>query len=74
MKNAEIKLSLFSAYGYKSEKIFQTEFNIGEGLVGQVAFEKERIILSNVPTNYIKINSGLGKIKPAEPDHLAGIV
>jgi HAMP domain-containing protein/signal transduction histidine kinase/DNA-binding response OmpR family regulator len=61
----DVKLSLFSAYGYKSEKNIPAEFSIGEGLVGQVAFEKERIILSNVPSNYIKINSGLGKAKPS---------
>jgi len=60
-----VKLSLFSAYGYKSEKNVPREFEIGEGLVGQVAFEKERIILSNVPYNYIKISSGLGKAKPS---------
>ncbi|NCI45870.1 HAMP domain-containing protein [Sediminibacterium sp. WSJ-3] len=61
----ESKLSLFSAYGYKSDKNIPVDFSIGEGLVGQVAFEKERIILSNIPANYIKINSGLGKAKPA---------
>ncbi|WP_207515767.1 HAMP domain-containing protein [Longitalea luteola] len=60
-----VKLSLFAAYGYKSDKNIVTEFSIGEGLVGQVAFEKERIILSNVPANYIRINSALGKAKPA---------
>ncbi|MES2776027.1 MAG: HAMP domain-containing protein [Bacteroidota bacterium] len=60
-----VKLNLFSAYGYKSEKNIPTEFALREGLVGQVAFEKERIILSNVPGNYIKINSGLGRAKPA---------
>ncbi len=60
-----VKLNLYSAYGYKSEKNIPTEFSIGEGLVGQVAFEKERIILSNVPGNYIKISSGLGRSKPA---------
>ncbi len=60
-----VKLSLFSAYGYKTDKNLPAEFAIGEGLVGQVAFEKERIILSNVPSNYIKINSGLGKAKPS---------
>jgi len=59
------KLSLFASYGYKSEKHLPTEFAIGESLVGQVAFEKERIILSNVPSNYISITSGLGKAKPA---------
>src|SRR4029450_11498807 len=41
------------------------EFAIGEGLVGQCAFEKERILLNNVPHNYIKISSGLGRAKPA---------
>jgi HAMP domain-containing protein/signal transduction histidine kinase/CheY-like chemotaxis protein len=61
----EDKLRLFAAYGYKSEKNIPTEFSVGEGLVGQVAYEKERIILSNVPGNYIKISSGLGRAKPA---------
>jgi len=61
----EDKLRLFAAYGYKTERNIPTEFSIGEGLVGQVAFEKERIILSNVPGNYIKVNSGLGRSKPA---------
>ena len=61
----EFRLHLFAAYGYKSDKNIPTEFGIGEGLVGQVAFEKERIILSNVPANYIKISSALGKTKPA---------
>jgi HAMP domain-containing protein/signal transduction histidine kinase/CheY-like chemotaxis protein len=60
-----VTLSLFAAYGYKTDKHIPTDFAIGEGLVGQVAFEKERIILSNVPGNYIKISSGLGRTKPA---------
>ncbi len=64
-ESQDVKLSLFSAYGYKSEKNIPTEFAIGEGLVGQVAFEKERIMLSKVPSNYIKINSGLGKSNPS---------
>src|SRR5688572_335102 len=46
------KLKLFAAYGYKSGKNIPEEFGIGESLVGQVAFEKERIILTNVPDNY----------------------
>jgi len=61
----EVKLNLFSSYGYKADKGIPIQFSIGEGLVGQVAYEKERIILSNIPNNYIKINSGLGKAKPS---------
>jgi len=60
----QVKLNLFSAYGYTPDKHIPTEFSIGEGLVGQVALEKERIILSKVPANYIKISSSLGKAKP----------
>ncbi|MCD6065817.1 MAG: response regulator [Bacteroidetes bacterium] len=58
------KLKLFSSYAYKPHKGIPTEFAIGEGLVGQCAFEKERILISNVPNDYIKINSSLGKTKP----------
>jgi hypothetical protein len=45
---------------------------MGEGLIGQVAIEKERIILSNVPKDYIRINSGLGDAKPAGRYYSAG--
>jgi HAMP domain-containing protein/signal transduction histidine kinase/CheY-like chemotaxis protein len=64
-KNAPPKLSLFAGYAYKEEKNIPREFNIGEGLAGQCAQEKEKILLTNVPSNYIKISSGLGKAKPA---------
>jgi signal transduction histidine kinase/DNA-binding response OmpR family regulator len=61
---ANVKLSLFATYAYKEDKTIPREFAIGEGLVGQCAFEKERILLTNVPSNYIKVSSGLGKGKP----------
>ena len=61
---ANVKLKLFAAYAYKEEKNVPQEFAIGEGLVGQCAFEKEKILITNVPQGYIKITSGLGKIKP----------
>ncbi len=59
-----LKLKLFAAYAYKEEDKIPKEFAVGEGLVGQCAFEKERILLSNVPQGYIKISSGLGKANP----------
>ena len=39
---------------------------MGEGLVGQAAFEKQRILLQNAPDDYITINSGLGESKPMQ--------
>jgi HAMP domain-containing protein/signal transduction histidine kinase/DNA-binding response OmpR family regulator len=59
------KLQLFSAYAYNEELILNKEFALGQGLVGQVALEKERIHLTNVPQNYLKIGSGLGESSPA---------
>src|SRR5687768_9952771 len=64
-KSAPAKLALYAGYAYKEEKNIVRDFNIGEGLVGQCALEKERILLTNVPSNYIKITSGLGKAKPS---------
>jgi HAMP domain-containing protein/signal transduction histidine kinase/CheY-like chemotaxis protein len=58
------KLKLFSAYAFGEEVKVQKEFALGEGLVGQCALEKERILLTNVPKNYTKISSGLGKASP----------
>jgi len=58
------KLKLFAAYAYKGEVSLRKEFALGEGLVGQCAMEKERILLTNVPRNYIKIGSGLGQGSP----------
>ena len=64
-ESQQVKLKLFAAYAYKEERNVPREFAIGEGLVGQCAFEKEKITLANVPQGYVKINSGLGKAKPA---------
>src|SRR5438477_9552995 len=61
----EQKLKLFAAYAYGEEVRREKEFTLGEGLVGQCALEKRRILLSSVPKNYFKIGSGLGKASPA---------
>jgi HAMP domain-containing protein/CheY-like chemotaxis protein/signal transduction histidine kinase len=37
----------------------------GEGLVGQCAVERQRILLNDVPTGYTRIHSGLGEASPA---------
>jgi HAMP domain-containing protein/signal transduction histidine kinase/CheY-like chemotaxis protein len=58
------KLKLFSAYAYREELQLHKEFALGEGLVGQCAIVKERILLTNVPKSYIKIKSGLGEATP----------
>src|SRR5207302_389871 len=42
----------------------RNQFRIGDGLVGECAFEKERILVTEVPGDYIHIGSGLGEAPP----------
>jgi HAMP domain-containing protein/signal transduction histidine kinase/CheY-like chemotaxis protein len=58
------KLKLFSAYAYNDEVTLGMEIPLGQGLVGQCAVDKERILLTNVPNSYLKIQSGLGGSSP----------
>ncbi|BBD61214.1 GAF sensor hybrid histidine kinase [Nostoc sp. HK-01] len=57
-------LKLLSSYAYRERKHLANRFQMGEGLVGQCALEKERILLTEVPMDYVKISSGLGESSP----------
>jgi len=61
---ANKKLKLFSSYAFNNNLHLVREYALGEGLVGQCALDKERILLTNVPKGYIKIVSGLGDSSP----------
>jgi HAMP domain-containing protein/CheY-like chemotaxis protein len=57
-------LKLLGSFAYKQRMNLSNQFQLGESIVGQCALEKERILLNNVPHEYIKINSGLGEATP----------
>ncbi|MEH2086508.1 HAMP domain-containing protein [Nostoc sp.] len=57
-------LKLISSYAYRERRHLANRFQLGEGLVGQCALEKERILLTDVPNDYVKISSGLGEATP----------
>jgi signal transduction histidine kinase/cellulose synthase/poly-beta-1,6-N-acetylglucosamine synthase-like glycosyltransferase/CheY-like chemotaxis protein/HAMP domain-containing protein len=57
-------LQLQAGYGYQERRHLSTSFRLGEGLVGQCAKEKKRILLTDVPSDYVRINSGLGESPP----------
>ncbi len=57
-------LSLLASYAYKGQSALGSQLQLGEGLVGQCALEKQKIVLSNVPADYIRISSGLGDATP----------
>jgi signal transduction histidine kinase/HAMP domain-containing protein/CheY-like chemotaxis protein len=60
----EPTMKLFASFAYRERKNVANVFKAGEGLVGKCALEKERFVLTNVPTDYIKISSGLGEATP----------
>src|SRR5947209_2161398 len=57
-------LRILASYAYRERKHLAQQFRLGEGLVGECAYEKEMILLTNVPPDYIEISSGLGAAPP----------
>src|SRR6201995_2978670 len=63
----DTELVLVASYGYTPRRgEVADRFDIGEGLVGQAAFERKTIALTDVPQDYIKVGSGLGAAAPAD--------
>src|SRR5204862_427426 len=60
----EPRLKLLASYAYRSRKNVDNFYKLGEGLVGQAALEKEKIVLTSVPPDYVQISSGLGEAPP----------
>ncbi|HVE50799.1 MAG TPA: HAMP domain-containing protein [Casimicrobiaceae bacterium] len=57
-------LTLLASYGGKGHGALGSRLELGEGLVGQCAVEREKILLSDVPVDYLAIFSGLGSAPP----------
>jgi len=58
-------LSLIASYAFTSRKNVSNKYHLKEGLVGQCAFEKKRILLTHVPDDYLCVSSSLGQARPA---------
>ncbi len=58
------ELRLLASYAYSERKNVSNRYRLGEGLVGQAALEKQPILLTNVPSDYVRISSGLGEATP----------
>jgi signal transduction histidine kinase/DNA-binding response OmpR family regulator/HAMP domain-containing protein len=57
-------LQLISSYGYKTRKKVSTRFALGESLVGQAALERQSILITEPPADYVKVASALGEATP----------
>src|SRR5947199_335006 len=58
------ELKLLVSYAGRNGDGVKTHFKLGETMVGQAALERRSIFLTNVPTDYVKVSSGLGESQP----------
>ena len=54
-------LTLLGSYASEGKEAIGKQIRLGQGVVGQCALEKQKILLENLPDNYIRISSGLGE-------------
>ena len=58
------ELRLTASYAYRERRGLSNRFRPGEGVVGQCALERERILITDVPDDYVRVSSGLGSAPP----------
>jgi len=61
----ETTLELAASYGAERKDALKPKFALREGLVGQAAADKRPIVLEKVPSDFLRIGSGLGHAAPA---------
>jgi len=59
--NGESELKLLAGYAQHKSNGAKNRFKLGEGLVGQAALEKRRLLITEIPSDYGKVSSGLGE-------------
>lgn len=64
-KSEKHPIQLTSSYAYNKKKHLKAKFGFQEGLVGQAAIERNYILRTEIPEDYMHITSGLiGEQKP----------
>jgi signal transduction histidine kinase/CheY-like chemotaxis protein/HAMP domain-containing protein len=60
----QLRLDLIASYAHVPSRKLPKSLSVGEGLIGQCAYEKRRILLTNVPHDYLQMGSVLGASTP----------
>lgn len=63
-ETGEKTFELVAAFAYDRKRILNKSYQFAEGLVGACAAEKDIIMLTEIPQEYIEITSGLGGTNP----------
>lgn len=64
MHAADDTLELVGSFALQAHDNMKKTIRFGEGLVGQRAIEREQLIFSDLPPNYLTIGSSLGHMSP----------
>ncbi len=57
-------LGLVASYGFGGRKSLSNRYRLRESLIGQCAFEKKRLLIGDVPDDFIYIATGMGEAHP----------
>ena len=60
----EPNLHLIATYGFGGRKSLASSYRLKESLIGQCAFERKRILLTDVPEGFISVATGMGEASP----------
>jgi signal transduction histidine kinase/ActR/RegA family two-component response regulator/HAMP domain-containing protein len=63
-RGGEPSFGLVASYGFGGRKSPASRYRLKETLIGQCAYEKKRILLTQVPDDFISIASGMGEAAP----------
>src|SRR5205814_519005 len=58
------ELTLLAGYADQGQTTVGSRLALGQGLVGQCAVEKQKVLLNNPPPDYVRISSALGSASP----------
>ncbi len=64
LEENEPVLRLLGSYAFQKRKHLSEKYKMREGIIGQCALEKQRILILDAPKDYITISSGLGEAAP----------
>jgi HAMP domain-containing protein/signal transduction histidine kinase/CheY-like chemotaxis protein len=60
----DVKIKLLAGYAHRDRRNGEAKLRLGEDLVGQAVLEKRRILLTDMPGQYVTISSGLVEAPP----------
>ncbi len=62
--NGDSRMQMLAGYARNDTPAIAADLPVGAGLVGQCALEKRRILVDEIPGDYVRISSGLGEAPP----------